>query len=168
MTNNTALKRTLTSLMAILMLITALCGFTATKASAAETVTILRTVSDQYATAEVYSDGTGHITFKDAFATQEALQSINGVPLKDIIKFGDGGFIDTIYNVERTDADIYKYQICVNGCGPSGFLTTGFLTFVDKTGDTYGLSFWLTSLNIRHVCYNSDNPTLAEVYWCTD
>lgn len=169
MKTNTVLKRALSSLMAFTLLITAVIGFTATKASAAE-VWPERVISDEYATAEVYSDGTGCITFKDAFANQKALTEIDGVPLKEIIKFGDVGFVDTIYNFETTDNDDgwYKYQICVDGKGPSGFFTTGFLTFVDKTGDTYGLSFWTRLHEIRHVMYNSANPVLDKVYWCTD
>ncbi len=169
MKTNTVLKRAISTLMAFTLLITAVIGFTATKASAAE-VWVERVVSDEYATAEVYSDGTGCITFKDAFATQEALTAIDGVPLREIIKFGDVGFVDTIYNYEpiNDDDNWYKYQICVNGKGPSGFFTTGFLTFVDKTGDTYGLSFWTRLHEIRHVMYNSENPVLDKVYWCTD
>ncbi len=160
---NTFLRRTIMTLMAFVMLITGAVGLNSVKASAA---TLTRVISDEYATAYVYSDGSGHIEFNEAFDGQKELREIKGVPLKDIIQFGNGGYIDTIYNVETSTDYIYSYRVTVHGCGPSGLFNAGFLQFVDKTGDAYELSIWLSIRDLHQVCYNSDNPALTDVYWC--
>ncbi len=170
MTKNTVLKRSFTALMAFLMLIMAMCGFMATKASAEteEEIWVVKRISDQYATAEIYSDGSGTVIFNDAFASLETLTEIDGVPLSDIIKFDGGGCVKKIYNIVDACDPIYDYSICVYGSGPTGFFHAGILKFMDKTGDTYELSIWNPLLDNHHVMYNSDNPTLAELYWYTD
>lgn len=170
MTKNTVLKRSLTALMAFLMFVTAMCGFMATKASAEteEEIWVVKRISDQYATAEIYSDGSGTVTFNDAFASLETLTEIDGVPLKEIIKFGDHGYIDCIFNYYKIPNVFFDYYARVTGCGPSGFFSAGFVVFKDKTGDTYTVTLYNPFFNVHGVAYNSDDPTLTELYWYTD
>lgn len=174
MTNNTVLKRSLTALMAFTMLIMAVCGFTGVKASAAtDNKKLIRTISDQNATAYVYEypDGSqrGTIELHKTFTKENPLIKIDGVRLSEIVRFLDGGYISQFYTYTNENPWIYDYGIYVYGHGPSGFLTEGHLRFYDETGDEYNLILFLNQYSGHTVDYNSDKPTITKfTWWSTD
>ena len=134
-----------------------------------------RVISDAYATAHINADGSGYIECKKSFTKDAPLTSINGVALKDIITFNDGGYIDTIYTSKDTEyhgnssdivAVLYPYIVHVHGCGPEGFGSgSGHLHFTDETNDTYDLSIWRHAENWHTVRYNSDKSTIVKISW---
>ena len=146
-------------------------GFSSGKAQAADE----RVISDEFATAHIYSDGSGYIECHVGFNEEIPLTSINGVALKDIIKFNDGGYIDQFYAEDSFTftgyaSDIidymYPYIIYVHGRGPEGFGSgSGHLHFTDKTNDTYDLSIWRHAEAWHYVKYNSDNSTIVKISW---
>ncbi len=169
MTNNTVLKRTLTTLMAFTMLIITVCGFTATKASAAVDKKLVQTISDENATAYIYEypDGThgGIIELHKTFTKENPLTKINGVKLSEIIKFEDGGFISQFYTYTNVNPWIYDYGVYVYGHGPSGFWAEGHMIFSDETGDDYSLILYLNKYGGHTVDYNSEKPTITKFEW---
>ncbi len=172
MTNNTVLKRTLTALMAFTMLIMAVCGFTGVKASAAiSTGKLVRTVSDENATAYIYEypDGSlgGLIELHKTFTKENPLTKINGVRLSDIIKFEDGGFISEFYTYNNENPWVYDYGVYVYGHGPESFFSAGHLRFFDETGDEYNILLYLNQYSGHTVDYNSEKPTITEFKWWT-
>ncbi len=128
---------------------------------------------DEYAKAYVDASGKcGHIVLSDKFATKSVLSSIGGKPLKEIIKFNDGGYVDRFYTkqlYDDHDDSLFKgcqYQIVVDAAGPKGFWNgSGYMTFYDGTGDYYGLSIWDSNFKTHTVWYDSYNPQLTSVYW---
>ena len=164
MTKNTVLKRTLTALMAFLMLITAVCGFSATKASAAE-AKIVKTISDENATAYIDEEGSGTIVFHKTFTKENPLRAIDGVKLSDIIKFDNGGYICYLYSYTNENPWIYDYGMYVWGHGPSGLFAEGHLRFYDETGDDYEIILWRNLYGGHTVDYNSEKPTIAKLEW---
>ncbi len=166
-------SRILSSVLAFSLLVTATIGLTSTKASAASG----RVFSDDKATVVICDDGSGTIVLKDGVTIDRdhPLKEIAGVPLKDIIKFNDGGYIDQIFlsyecDPSGTIGDIIDYTmpwvIRVHGRGPSGlFNGSGHLHFTDKTNDTYDLAIWSSSEKWHHVGYNSDNAALVKISW---
>ena len=170
MKTNTVLKRTLSTLMAFTLLITAVCGFTAINASAAENedeIKIVRTISDENATAYIYENGYGTIEFHKTFTKENPLTKIDGVPLKEIIKFDNGGYISYLYSYTNVNPWIYDYGIYVYGHGLSGLFAEGHLSFYDKTGDVYDIILWANKYGGHTVDYNSDDPTVTKVNWWT-
>lgn len=164
MKSNTFLKRTLMSLMAFTMLITAMIGFGATKASASTTV---KQITDGTATAYINDDGSGCIYLNRVYTQDDRLTEINGVPLKDIIKFKDGGYISEFY-YKHPDQPFFGYAECVYvwGQGPSGlFNGSGYLHFMDKTGDVYNMSIWSSFFNLHYISYNSEHPEIVKISW---
>ncbi len=169
MTNNTVLKRTLTTLMAFTMLIITVCGFTATKASAAAVSKLEQTISDENATAYIYecTDGThrGIIELHKTFTKENPLTKINGVKLSEIVKFENGGFISQFYTYTNVNPWIYDYGVYVYGHGPSGFWAEGHMIFSDETGDDYSLILYLNKYGGHTVDYNSEKPTITKFEW---
>lgn len=164
MTNNTVLKRTLTALMSFLILITAICGFSATKASAAE---VVKVISDEYVTAYINADGSGKLTLTRAFSKEAPLREVDGVPLKDIIKFNNGGYVEEIYSYYTANPLIYNFTLSVTGAGPSDFWGKGIIKATDRDGDTYALTIWSSRYAPHFVNYNSENPKIKTIEWCT-
>ncbi len=168
---NTVIKRTATMFMAFLMLITAVCSFTATKASAEVAKKPLQTISDENATAYIYEypDGSigGLVKLHKTFTKEDPLTKINGVRLSDIIKFEDGGFISQFYTYTNENPWIYDYGIYVYGHGPEGFFKEGHLQFFDETGDNYNIFLYLNKYSGHTVDYNSEKPTVTEFKWWT-
>ncbi len=171
MKTNIIFKRT-TMFMAFLMLITAVCGFTAINASAAENedeVKIVRTISDENATAYIDEEGSGTIVFHKTFTKENPLRAIDGVKLSDIIKFDNGGYICYLYSYTNENPWIYDYGMYVWGHGPSGLFAEGHLRFYDETGDDYDIILWRNLYGGHTVDYNSDKPTMTKVtWWSTD
>lgn len=152
--------------MSFVMLITAVCGFTGVKASADE-VKPVKTISDENATAYIYENGYGTIKLHKAFTKENPLTSIDGVPLKEIMKFDDGGYIDTFYITTNKIQIFYDYIIVVKGCGPSKTMKLGQLHFVDETADDYNMFIYLSSEREHLIQYNSDKPTITKIDWYT-
>ena len=169
---NRIFKKAITAVMAVAITFTAVTGFGFQKAQAAET----QIISDENATAYINADGSGYIELKKEFTSKNSLKSIDGVALKDIIKFNDGGYIDEFYAESDyhpssgTIADlidyISPYIIRVHGRGPEGFFSgSGYLHFTDETNDTYNLSIWRHSESWHYVRYDSDQPTIVKISW---
>ena len=103
------------------------------------------------------------------------LKEIKGVPLKDIITFNDGGYIDSYYSKYIADCEnlsggyqqvLFDYVAVVNGRGPKGLLSgAGHLHFTDKSNDTYDLSVWLHAKKEHKVAYGSCSPDIAKISW---
>ncbi len=163
MTNNTVLKRTLTVFMAFTMLIMAVCGFTGLKASAAEPV---RVISDENATAYIYANGTGYLTLNRTFTLDDQLTEIDGVPLKEIITFINGGYIDSIYSHLNGNGIIYDHCLAVTGKAPTGPYG-GTLRIYDATNDRYFLTLLSSKWMAHYVYYNSDKPEVQRIEWFT-
>ncbi len=163
----------ISAVLAVSMLVTATIGLGSTSASAASA----KIFSDDNATVVLNEDGSGVITLNKEFTEENPLTEIAGVPLKEIITFNDGGYIDTFYtkyvgDIMHVDpqggvsSHGYKYAIFVEGCGPSGLTSgSGHLHFTDKEPDTYNLAIW-SSLHYSHyVQYNSDDPMIVKIAW---
>ena len=132
-----------------------------------------RIISDANATAHINEDGSGYIELHKKFSENDKLTSIDGVALKDIITFNDGGYIDSFYaKYVGNDCDcgcpspIYDYKIYANGRGPKGLTSgSGYLHFTDESDDTYNLSLWLHAEQTHDVSYNSKQPTIVKISW---
>ncbi len=127
---------------------------------------------DEYAKAYINVNGrSGYIELSDKFKHKSTLDSIGGKPLKEIIKFYDGGYVDRFYVEDihgscRTIYDFlfsYDYRIAVYGAGPKS--GCGSLRFIDETGDYYDLSIWDTNFNVHYVKFNSSAPKMTYLYW---
>ncbi len=136
--------------------------------------TLKRKIMDNYATAYIYDDGSGYIDFEYYTLTKPGwLTEIAGVPLKDIITFNDGGYIDGIsaYYVDDPEnadytLDPFANVVYVHGRGPEGlFNGAGYLHFTDESGDTYNLSIWLHMETYHQVRYSSRQPIIRRVSW---
>lgn len=93
---------------------------------------------------------------------------INGSSkLGDIIKFNDGGKVNTIqliYNPSKVS--VYTYEIRVRAGGPHGpFSGSGYLRFIDRTGDHYDLSIFRSKEDWHVVDFNSEKPEIDEIKW---
>lgn len=108
---------------------------------------------------------------ENSMATADTLLSpgqsvmINGeTDLSDIIKFNDGGFVRSI-KLEKNNG-IYGYVVKVDASGPSGpFSGSGYLNFVDRTGDYYKLSITKHKEDEHTVKFNSDKPEITKITW---
>ena len=164
-----AIAAALAAALAAAMAIGIAAGFSTQKVQAAEETVI----SDIDATAHINADGSGYIEFDyRAYSEDEPLVEVGGVPLKDIITFNDGGYIDQFYTEEKTGdmsdmlALIYPYSVHVHGAGPSGFCSgAGYLHFADESGDSYGLVIWSSSIKWHWVKYNSSKPAIVKLSW---
>ncbi len=167
------LGKIVSAVLAVSMLVTATIGFGSTSASAA----VAKTFSDANAKVVINADGSGEITLNREFTKDNPLTEIAGVPLKEIITFNDGGYIDKFYTMYIGDIchpgmqgerymSHYAYKIMVEGCGPSGFFNgSGHLHFTDKEPDTYNLAIWSSSHDSHYVEYNSDDPMIVKITW---
>jgi hypothetical protein len=145
--------------------------FSTKKVQAAEE----RVISDKNATAHINADGSGYIELNRQFSENDKLTSIAGVPLKEIITFNDGGYIDSYYSKYIADCEnlgggyqqvLFDYVAVVNGRGPKGlFNGAGHLHFTDKSNDTYDLSVWLHAEKEHKVAYSSWGPDIAKISW---
>ncbi len=133
-------------------------GLTSQKVEAAS----VRIFFDENACAYIYEDGSGYIECYKEFTKDEPLTEINGVALKDIITFNDGGYVDTYYDsyeVRQINQNVVVYSphtIYVHGCGPEGlFSGYGYLHFTDQKG-TYDISLWSHSLDWTTLEYQTD------------
>ncbi len=135
-----------------------------------------RILADEFATAYINADGSGYIELRKNFTTKDRLTQIGGVPLKDIITFNDGGYIDTYYTFEDKDnymgdagdflSAFWPHLATVHGAGPSGFFSgSGHLHFTDESGDTYNLSIWRHEEKWHSVSYGSDQPLITKISW---
>ncbi len=129
-----------------------------------------RIISDKNATAHINADGSGYIELNKTYRRDNPLTEIGGVPLKDIITFNDGGYVDAFYTFENSItcavAALYPHGAVVHAAGPKGFFSgAGHLQFTDKTNDTYNLSIWLHEINDHVVSYGSSNPTITKISW---
>ena len=165
-------KRVVAGLMAVAIAVTAAGGLGARRVQAA----VERVIADDNATAYIYDDGSGYIEMSCNFTDHYPLTQINGVALKDIITFNDGGYIDTFYTTSNTIGtsglrklvieNTYPYKIFVHGCGPEGlFNGAGYLHFTDQTNDTYDLSIWSSSETWHCVRYKSDHHMITRISW---
>ena len=135
-------------------------------------VTIYR---DENAEAHINEDGSGYIILKKQFTYDNPLTEIWGIPLKNIITFNDGGYIDRFYSEYEGDfsgdggdiiSALYPYIVRVHGRGPEGFFNgSGYLHFTDESNDTYDLSIWLHAESTHYVRYDSDQPTITKISW---
>ena len=168
---NTLFKKIAATALAAAMLLTAAAGFGTQKVQAVSA----HIISDEDATAVIFDDGSGTITCNKQFTSEDPLTEIDGVALKDIITFNDGGYIDQFYAQEDfhiygdvSDLIDYAYPniIRVHGCGPEGFGSgSGYLHFTDESNDTYDLSIWRHSEAWHYVKYGSDNPDIVKISW---
>ena len=130
---------------------------------------------DENAEAYIKEDGSGYIILKKEFTAEDPLTEICGMPLKNIITFNDGGYIDSFYTRWEGDlggdggdiiAILYPYVAHVHGRGPEGlFSGYGYLHFTDETNDTYDLSIWRHAEAWHQVRYNSDSPKITKISW---
>ena len=168
---NNVFRKIIAGVIAAAITLTAAAGFASQRVQAAEE----RIISDENAVAHINADGSGYIECKKAFDYDNRLTEIDGVALKDIITFNDGGYVDTFYTEEDDEVTctfvdiytaIYPYSIHVHGAGPEGFFSgSGYLHFTDESNDTYDLSIWKHSAKWHTVGYGSDQPTIVKISW---
>ena len=109
-------------------------------------------VTDNHVQAVINDDGiSGTLYFNDntyykADAelgyTTPALTSIGDTPLKDIIKFKNGGYVSSISVHYGNGACTAKTYVDVNAAGPSTFFNQGDLVFYDASGNRGGIGVW--------------------------
>ena len=120
-------------------------------------------------TAKVNADGqSGYIEFADGLVRtnmhngDRRLSDIGGTPLKDIIKFNDGGYVESIYFGYDTLIPVLHpctflgwdqaLRCHAVAAGPKGlFSGRGYLHFEDQFGESYELSIWSSSLKDHEV-----------------
>ena len=167
---NSIFKKVVAAVVAAAIAIGIAAGFGTQRVQAAEE----RVISDELATAHIYSDGSGYIETHDTFTARYPLNDIDGVALKDIITFNDGGYVDTIYtavdgsagDISDIYAAIYPYIVCVHGAGPKGFCSgSGYLHFTDESDDTYNLSLWSHAESWHTVRYGSNKHDIVKISW---
>ena len=134
-----------------------------------------RIIADENATAYINADGSGYIELRKAFTKDDQLTKIGDVPLKEIITFNDGGYVDAFYynphvHHEYDGGDfmdsIYPRRLNVHGAGPEGFFSgSGHLHLRDESGDTYDLSIWRHAEAWHLVDYKSDQPVITKISW---
>ena len=145
-------------------------------------------------TATVSDDGlSGCITFRDPtvavykWTEDHPLTSIGGTPIKDIVKFKSGGYVDSFYFDYGTlilhPAWALGYtnrlNFYANAAGPKGIGSgRGYLRFYDWYGDytdkedSFELSIWSSSLKThkvsdyyRHFSYDDPQPAIKKIEW---
>ncbi len=124
------------------------------------------TLGDDYALTHIIYNDTGIIELRKKFQMGQTLTEINGVPLKEIITFGDTGYVSSI-KISKVNGSIYDYRIDVEGCGPKDTFIEGKLEFIDKSKDHYSLSLVSSSFGSHYVRYNSDEPDILTIGWST-
>ncbi len=149
-------KKAVASVLTAATILAAVAGFATKKVEAAS----VRIFFDENACAYIYGDGSGYIECKKEFTKDDPLTEIDGVALKDIITFNDGGYVDEYYDyyeVRQISPNITVYSshtIYVHGCGPEGlFSGYGYLHFTNAKG-TYDLSLWSHDLDWSTLKYN--------------
>ena len=145
-------------------------------------------------TAVVNDDGvSGYIEFRDTaddsiYSEDRPLTSIGGTPLKDIIKFKNGGYVESFWLDDGPlimhpcwfagYSDRLKYY--VKAAGPKGWGSgSGYLKFYDWWGDykeredSFELKIWSSSLKTHEVteyyaCWAPSfdpKPTCKRIEW---
>ncbi len=164
-------SKIISAVLAVSMLVTATIGLGSTSASAASA----KIFSDDKATVVLHDDGSGTIYLNKEFDKKNPLTEIAGIPLKEIITFKNGGYIDKFYTeyldnpcCDISDIIVYliPHIIRVHGRGPSGLGSgNGYLHFTDKTNDTYDLKIWTSSEKWHYVGYDSDDSAIVKISW---
>lgn len=160
-------KKVVATVLAAAAIITAAAGFNSRKVEAASA----HIISDEDATAVIHEDGSGFILCNREFSKEDPLTEIDGVPLKDIITFDNGGYVDEYYHVyeehRRGSHIVFKSTetAYVHGCGPEGlFSGSGYLHFQDTEG-TYDLSLWSHDVAWSSVDYESYANKIDKISW---
>ena len=160
-------KKAVVTVFAAATIITAASGFTSLKAEAAS----MHVIADENACACIREDGSGFIECYKEFTKDDPLTQIDGVALKDIITFNDGGYVDSYYHtytehrlgknvVFQSDETAY-----IHGCGPEGlFSGSGYVQFTDDYG-TYDTSFWSHDAEWKSVDYKSFSNQITKISW---
>ncbi len=161
-------KKLVVGFFAVTLAVTGVIASRATKVQAAVTTEgSTKIISDSNATAYINSDGSGKIVLTDNFKMYDVLESIDGIPLKEIITFHDNGYVSdfTYEDSEYLPIGGFK-EIVVHAAGPKGILSgAGHLKFTDKTGDVYDLSIWRSYYISHGVTYYSSDPTITQIEW---
>lgn len=85
--------------------------------------------------------------------------------LSGVIRFNDKGCVHGI-RLARSASSAYSYTLYVDAEGPHGaFSGSGYLHFVDETGDTYALSIFRSKRMTHTVSYNSSKPAIVRIVW---
>lgn len=90
-----------------------------------------------------------------------SITNINGIPLKDIIRFKDGGYVSKIsfYTTEGAYTSINVFA-----SGPDGFWDYGSLKFTDEEKEEYSLSIWRKAEDKHYVTYDK-NVKIVRIEW---
>lgn len=93
--------------------------------------------------------------------------AINGsTELSDIIRFNDGGCVYGISLEPGATLSAYDYKLHVDAQGPGGMMSgSGYLYFMDATGDTYSLEIFSSKRKDHTLSYNSRNPKIIAIVW---
>ena len=165
---NSIFKKVVAAVAAAAIAIGIAAGFGTQRVQAAEA----KIFFDENATVCLNSDGSGYILCDKVFTREDPLTEVDGVALKDIITFNDGGYVEKFYVTSesrpicsRTMVDTV-YTIYVYASGPEGFTSgSGHLHFTDATDDTYNLAIWLHSPDWHYVNYHSGNGRIVKISW---
>lgn len=93
--------------------------------------------------------------------------SINGSQdLSQYIQFNNGGCVYGISIEPAASMSIYQYCMRVDAQGPSGLTSgSGYLYFIDATGDTYSLGIFDSSRKEHTLHYSSVRPQIIAIVW---
>ncbi len=99
----------------------------------AQADTVVKTFSDENATAYIFADGSGYIELAHA-ADGMKLTAIGGKKLSEIIRFKNNGFVHSVSYTENDAGGKVRFY----GAGPAGWLNgTGYVRFTDEAGNTH-------------------------------
>jgi len=85
--------------------------------------------------------------------------------LENCIQFNSGGRVFGI-RVDHSNLPGEKYAVYVDAQGPSGITEgSGYLRFIDYSGDHYDLSIYDSDRKLHNVMYSSDRPGIQTILW---
>lgn len=95
----------------------------------------------------------------------EGVVTINGSrDLSQVVRFNDGGCVYEI-RILQQGAGLFDWIIWVDAQGPSALGGSGYLTFIDESGDKYHLSIFRSARYSHTLRYNSPKPAIRQIIW---
>ncbi len=93
--------------------------------------------------------------------------TVNGCEdLSQAIRFHDGGCVYSIALDAAASMTPFQYCLRVDAQGPGGLTSgSGYLYFMDASGDTYSLEIFSSKRKEHTLRYNSRRPKIIAIAW---
>ncbi len=93
--------------------------------------------------------------------------TVNGSEdLSQAIRFHDGGCVYSIVLDAAASMTPFQYCLRVDAQGPGGLTSgSGYLYFMDASGDTYSLEIFSSKRKEHTLRYNSRRPNIIAIVW---